>query len=218
MQLAEKKLKEAAEVGLSSSSCDFKKENVVKGSGSTADELEFESLSSYTRDEINKMVSDVNEHELIMNSSQDPNIEDVILGLVSQEREFNNPFQVSEEIRQEMIRQAEVAGGRALEWGLSSFDQIGGPNTLRRVWARLKGDQRVRGRKRSLDIEGNTSDVIAGSMKKKKKISSNVSSTCDLLSSIFLSGDELEGSLIASEASTDEVFLRDESNEQMWLQ
>ena len=51
----------------------------------------------------------------------------------------------------EMNRQAEETGRRALDWRLSSFDTVGGYNTLRRVFAKLKGDGRFSDWKRSAE-------------------------------------------------------------------
>ena len=134
-------------------------------------------------------------------------LEDFILGLVAGEERFNNPFQVSDNIRREMIRQAEVSGSRALDWRLSSFNEIGGPNTLRRVWASLKGNGRVVGKKRQAEENEMEDDINLnpGAAKKHKK-SSNVSSTCDRLGSILLSSSEDIGCSL--DASTGEVFER----------
>ena len=104
------------------------------------------------------------------------------MGLVTNEEEFNNPFQVADSIRNEMIRQAEETGRRALDWDLASFDKVGGENTLRRVWASLNGDSRVRGRKR----EAEESDTDSDNSNKKLKISLNISSACERIGSILL--------------------------------
>jgi len=50
---------------------------------------------------------------------------------------------------EECIRQAEETGRRTFEWRLSSFDTVGGYNTLRKVRAKLRGVGRVSGKKRS---------------------------------------------------------------------
>ena len=52
------------------------------------------------------MLANLGENEL--NSSQDPDMVDVIMGLITKDEEFNNPFQVVENIKREMVRQAEV--------------------------------------------------------------------------------------------------------------
>ena len=46
--------------------------------------------------------------EIELNSSQDPDMVDVKMGLITQDEKFNNPFQVVENIKREMVRQAEV--------------------------------------------------------------------------------------------------------------
>ena len=60
-----------------------------------------------------------------MNTSEDPVAKDVIMGLITSGERVNHPFQVIENIRREMIRQAEEAGRRVLEWRLGSFDNVG---------------------------------------------------------------------------------------------
>ena len=126
--------------------------------------------------------------------------------MVGRNEEFNNPFQVADSIRLEMIRQAEETGRRALDWRLSSFDEIGGHNTLRRVWAKLKSNGKVGGRKRRGDDQELLDTDERPSSPKKSKVSSNVSSTCDRIASILLEGSASASSLSAS--SGDEVFLR----------
>ena len=81
---------------------------------------EFESMSSGVRSEIMRMLSDisVNNQNDGLKSLQDPQVEDVILGLVTPDEIFNNPFQVAENIRRELVRQAEETGRRVLEWNL----------------------------------------------------------------------------------------------------
>ena len=44
-----------------------------------------------------------------------------------------------------VVERTERTGERALRW---SIDDIGGPNTLRSVWLRLKNTERLRGVKR----------------------------------------------------------------------
>ena len=92
------------------------------------------------------------------------------------DKSYNNPFQLSDEIRKEIIRRSEETGARALNWSLSSFDKIGGANTLRSVWAKLKGKKRVKGCKRAASVSDSDSPDDA---RKKTKISLNLSSTCD---------------------------------------
>ena len=102
LQVAERKLREAAEVSLGPSSFE-------SGAGNNNGEAEqtineFDSLSSVTRGELSRMLLELNVPGL--NSSEDPNMEDVILDWVTRDVNFNNPFQVEESIRQEIVRQA----------------------------------------------------------------------------------------------------------------
>ena len=72
-----------------------------------------------------------------------------------------------------MIRRSEASGGRALNWSLSSFDRVGGNNTLRSVWAKLKGNGRTKGNKRRIsDSDENENGD------KRLRLSSDMSSTC----------------------------------------
>ena len=121
-----------------------------------------------------------------MGSSQDPIMEDFLLGMVPREQGFNNPFQVAEGLRNEMVRQAEQSGRRAIEWNLSSFDRVGGENTLRRVWASLKSQNRISGVKRRAEDNTDTSSDERASSPKKLRVSLNVSSACERLNSILL--------------------------------
>ena len=75
--------------------------------------FEFDSLSSSVNEQLRRMLANLGENEL--NSSQDPDMVDVIMGLITQDEEFNNPFQVVENIKREMVRQAEVSGGKAMD-------------------------------------------------------------------------------------------------------
>ena len=111
---------------------------------------------------------------------------------------------MAECIRVEMVRQAEESGGRAFLWNLSTFNRVGGDNTLRNVWATLKGDGRVGGIKREREED----DTDCEAALKKTKVSSNVSSTCELLSNIVLGHDTSTNCLEASMADEDEVFMR----------
>ena len=154
------------------------------------------------------MLANLGENEL--NSSQDPDMVDVIMGLITQDEEFNNPFQVVENIKREMVRQAEVSGGRAMDWSLNSFDQVGGYNTLRSVWAKLIDDRRVKGKKRAAEDNDSYSNVCENSPK-KTKVSLNVSSACERLESILLQDGEAGNSMNVSVG--DNVFERVEDGE-----
>ena len=65
---------------------------------------------------------------------------------------FDNPFYLSNHIRETLILQVEESGARTLSWNLSEFDKIGGYNTLRTVWASLKSEERTLGVKRSASV------------------------------------------------------------------
>ena len=99
------------------------------------------------------------------------------MGLITQDEEFNNPFQVVENIKREMVRHAEVSGVRAMDWSLNSFDQVGGYNTLRSVWAKLRDGRRVKRKKRTAEDHDSYSNVSENSPK-KTKVSLDVSSAC----------------------------------------
>ena len=64
------------------------------------------------------------------------------------EGKLSTPFQLADRVHRELMRRAEVNGSRSIDWDLQSFDRVGGRGTLRRVWDRLKGEKRIRGRKR----------------------------------------------------------------------
>ena len=123
IQVAKKILEEAAMIDLSSST--DMNENLPGGSEEC--NAEFESMSSGVRSEIMRMMSDisVNNQSNGLESSQDPQVEEVILGLITPDETYNNPFQVAENIRRELVRQAEESGRRALEWNLNTFDTVG---------------------------------------------------------------------------------------------
>ena len=68
------------------------------------------------------------------------------------EENMSTPFQLADRVRRELMKRADANGSRAVEWELQSFDKVGGRGTLRKVWERLKGDRRIRGRKRCCKI------------------------------------------------------------------
>ena len=71
----------------------------------------------------------------------------------------------------------------------NSFDQVGGYNTLRSVWAKLRDGRRVKGKKRSAEDHDSFSNIYENSPK-KTKVSLNVSSACERLESILLQDGE----------------------------
>ena len=186
-----RRLIEEAQVELSSSCSDIDSSSSAKASlvetpeegrdGSSL--IEFESISSSLNEQLAFMVDSINpgSNTIQWEESSDPNIEDAIIGMADPERCYQNPFQLSEDIRNEVGRRSEASEMGVINWSLSSFDQIGGRNTLRSVWAKLKGGKRVRGAKRSLsDEEGS----LGG--EKKPKVSLGISQTCDELENINL--------------------------------
>ena len=85
--------------------------------------------------------------------TSDPVFEDVIFGLIGNNTKFRNPFSLTELVRKRMIEEAELTGTRAIRWALSSYDKVGGENTLRGIWAALKDLDRVSGVKRDISTE-----------------------------------------------------------------
>ena len=92
---------------------------------------------------------------------------------------------------------------------MNSFNKIGGTNTLRSVWLRLKGSHRVRGSKRSASESESFQDE-----RKKVKKNSNVSSTIDKLEGINLktSSSSGWGTSRMESLSLNEVFRDGESS------
>ena len=114
--------------------------------------------------------------------SSDPIIERVILGLTDRNKTFNNPFELSNHIREILVAQATQAGARALSWRLEDFDKIGGEGTLRSIWRDLKGEWRVHGVKRARS-EG---DIEEERYRKRLCDSLNMSGTCEMLENVKL--------------------------------
>ena len=84
-----------------------------------------------------------------------------------------------------MIRQAEEAGGCAVDWSMTSFNRIGGEGTLRLIWSKLKLNRRVQGRKRSCRSDHDLT-IGEGNEEKKLKRSLNLRATCTRLMRILL--------------------------------
>ena len=128
---------------------------------------EFDIWSSGTEE---RVLSIIERAEAELNEDLDwaeesvPSFEGEILGLVSDRQIFNNPFDLTDEVRRKMMLRGEQAAARAQEWNLNSFDNVGGINTLRNIWASLKGAHKVRGIKRSA-----SSWSTSGEEKKLKK-------------------------------------------------
>ena len=85
---------------------------------------------------------------------------------------------------------------------MNSFDQVGGKNTLRSVWAKLKGSNRVRGSKRSASDEEESSPDDRKKVKRCLEISSTLNEFDNInlgtssssgvwsLNEVFRSGDD----------------------------
>ena len=93
---------------------------------------------------------------------------------------------MSDAVRDELIRRANETGKRAIEWDLSTFDKVGGSGTIRSVWNTLKSKGKVDGKKRS--APGSDSILSDEGDNNKKKVSLNISETCDMISEILLEG------------------------------
>ena len=121
LQVAEAKLKEAAKVSLGYTTdhdCE-EDNNRPNGENNLTQHPEFENLSSGEADELRRL-SDV-DNGRAMNSSDDLLMEEVIMSLIRKDESFNNPFQVADRIRREMIFRTEQARGRAVSWILVSL-------------------------------------------------------------------------------------------------
>ena len=120
---------------------------------------DFDTTTSSILSELRAVLEDVNQtgedqNQSLMGDSSDPNITSFLLSLVGgSEEKFSNPFQLSENIKRELVMMAEHTGARALAWDLSLFNKVGGNGTLTSVWNRLKSSSMVRGMKRSLSTE-----------------------------------------------------------------
>ena len=110
---------------------------------------------------------------------------------------FSTPFQIDDEVRRQVIARTESAGERALGWGV---EDIGGPNTLKSLWLRLKHDEKLRGVKRKVSSVDDVDSIFASTPKRCRQ-SLNLSDTCDMLSDIFLEASDDDG-LNVSFAST----------------
>jgi len=132
-----KKLEEAAGVGLSSTNSELDEKNRGMSDNENDTNLSFDSLSPGFNDHLRKFLekydcpaTSPNGTETQWGSSSDPSIEGAILGLVDPESSYNNPFQLTDEIRREVVRRTASSGERALDRSLNSFDMVEGENTL----------------------------------------------------------------------------------------
>ena len=183
-----KKLDEGLNVSLSPSSMSSAPEAESRPSmnGEGSVDIQFDTMTSSVAAELRNMLSDFDDSqsEVDWRDLSDPDLEGALINLVGPcENKLSSPFQLTDRIRRELIRRAEQAGSRALDWSMSSYDKIGGEGTLRSVWIRLKDGCKVGGRKR----RANGRQVGAGKEGKRIKECLNISSTCSRLMEILLS-------------------------------
>ena len=108
-----------------------------------------------------------------------------------------------------VVARTERAGERAINW---SINDIGGPDTLKTVWLKLKSDERLRGLKRRNSTDSLDSGENGKSPKRCKK-SLNLSDTCAQLSEIFLDMSQVEDVLEARRCSGAERVLSNSSDD-----
>ena len=89
---------------------------------------------------------------------------------------------------------------------MSHFDRIGGPNTLRMVWASLKSEHRTIGVKRGAadsDELGSCSDSDSQSSPKKICRSLGISGTCDKLEAVEIASSSDDHESLRHDSSTE---------------
>ena len=118
-------------------------------------------------------------------NSFDPVLEQVILGLTDRDEIFHNPFQLASHVAKTLMNQIEQASNRAISWNLSSFDRVGGKNTLRVIWEQLRLERRVVGKKRKA-TDGGSSTGYNDDGRKKLCEDIDASGTCERLYNILL--------------------------------
>ena len=101
---------------------------------------DFESMDSSILSELRLIMNELSGSSSSMAFDEsDPDLTGVLAGLVGDEgHRVSSAFQMSERLKQELISRAEQAGSRALEWNSSQLNKIGGSDTIRSVWRRLK--------------------------------------------------------------------------------
>ena len=106
-----------------------------EGASSEPDMLEFESKTSSLVKSIEDLMKELegNIEECSWGEGSDPNLEQSLLESVRGEI-FNNSFQLEQSMK---------------GWKLETFDRVGGPNTLRNLWAKQKSLEQVCGLKRN---------------------------------------------------------------------
>ena len=168
-----------------------------------------ENLLSFLETFDRKSSNNTSEESASWNDSSIPSLEDFIIGLADKDKSYQNPFQLTDDVKNEIMRQTEATGSRAMNWSMGSFDRMGGKNTLRSVWARLKSDNRVRGSKRTASSSCSSSPVGF----KRLKRSLGISSTRDEFDKINLDeSSSSNGSNLLKCLSIDEVFRGDDDS------
>ena len=84
-----------------------------------------------------------------------------------------------------------------MDWSLNSFDQVGGYNTLRSVWAKLRDGRSVKGKNRAAEDHDSHSNVCENSPK-KTKVCINLNTACERLETILLQDGEAGNSMNVS--------------------
>ena len=179
--------------GPNAESAELQPQNVGEDINNSA--IGFDTLSTSVLNELRMILSEISSTEDSLEwEGSDPNITDVLVGLVGEDgSKLANPFELADRVRRELISRAEEAGGRALHWDMSLFNNIGGSGTLTAVWNSLKSNEKVGGKKR--DRSWNSSEDSGE--EKKFKLSLNMSGTCDRIAELELS-NESNKSIIAS--------------------
>ena len=184
-----KKLSEASGVSLSSTGSELDSRESTPNTGGAVEDVSvktkstlssgqgFSSINSSFREDLVSFLetfdyngsagsrSNTSNENRQWDESSIPSIEDFLIGLTDNEKLYQNPFQLTDDVMREVSRRTEEAGSRAMNWSLRSFDRLGGKDTLISVWARMKSKNRVRGSKRS----ASSSDGCSPDEKKLKR-------------------------------------------------
>ena len=98
----------------------------------TEEPLDFDIWSSGTEERVlsilERVEGDVSEQDEWTEDSC-PTFESIVLGLVSDKETFSNPFELTNEVKRQMMLSGEQAAASAREWNLNRFDHVGGRNT-----------------------------------------------------------------------------------------
>ena len=192
----------------------LEEERMIALSSSTeedADKLpEFEEVDSDLAEEIIGVLNEA-ENDAVTNENESSgglseahwssgsstgDFDNALIGLLDADQFLSTPTQVDEEIIRRVMQR--TGSGRERSPRLSVND-IGGPDTLRSVWSRLKHSERLRGVKRQLSV---CSHEDSSNNSKRVKVSLNLSDKCDKLSEILLdlssNVDDLDASVFSN--------------------